>query len=107
MSDPGRPIAEEDLHAWIDEQLDADRQAAVSRYLQDHPDVARRVAAWREQRDALRAAFARVAAEPIPTRLQLDRLIHQRLARGSVMWRMAASALLAFGLGGAGRLVPA
>jgi anti-sigma factor RsiW len=101
VSDLGRPISEEDLHAWVDEQLDADRRSAVSRYLQDHPDLARRVAAWREQRDALRAAFAVVAAEPIPSRLQLDRLVHQRLARRGVIWRMAASALLAFGLGGA------
>jgi anti-sigma factor RsiW len=101
MSDPGRPIAEEELHAWMDGQLDADRQQAVSRYLQDHPDVARRVAAWREQRDALRAAFASVAAEPIPSRLQLDRLIRHHLTRRAVVWRTAATALLAFGLGGA------
>lgn len=100
MSDPGRPIAEEDLHAWLDGQLEADRHPAISRYLQDHPDVARRVTAWREQRDALRAAFTAAAEEPIPSRLQLDRLIQQRLARRSVIWRMAATAVLAFGVGG-------
>ena len=101
MSDPGRPIAQEELHAWMDGQLDADRQQAVSRYLQDHPDVARRVAGWREQRDALRAAFASVAAKPIPSRLQIDRLIRHHLTRRAVVWRTAATALLAFGLGGA------
>jgi anti-sigma factor RsiW len=101
VSDPGRPIAEEDLHAWVDGQLDADRQAAVSRYLHDHPDMARRVAAWREQRDALRAAFASLATEPIPPRLQLDRLLQQRLAQRGATWRRAASILLAFTLGGA------
>ena len=79
-----------------------DRQPVVQRYLQDHPDVARQVAAWRAQRDALRAAFAPVAAEPIPPRLGLERLVQQRLSRRLVPWRAAAAVLLAFGLGGAG-----
>jgi anti-sigma factor RsiW len=46
MSDPVRPIAEEELHAYVDGQLDADRRSAVQRYLQDHPEVA----AWGTQR---------------------------------------------------------
>ena len=41
MSDPGRPIAEEELHAWVDDQLEPERQPAVLRYLKEHPDVAR------------------------------------------------------------------
>ena len=100
MSDPGRPIAEEELHAYVDDRLDADRQGAVRRYLQDHPDVARQVAAWKAQRDALRAAFAPVAAEPIPPRLGLERLVQARLSR-RLPWRAAAAVLLSFGLGGA------
>jgi anti-sigma factor RsiW len=78
-----------------------DRQSAVLRYLQEHPDVARQVAAWRAQRDELRAAFHAVADEPIPPRLGMERLIQQRLGR-RVTWRVAAATLLAFGLGGAG-----
>jgi anti-sigma factor RsiW len=102
MSDPGRPIAEEELHALIDNRLDADRQPAVLRYLQEHPDIARQVASWRAQRDGLQAAFAVVASEPIPPRLGLERLIQQRLRRRWVHWRAAAAVLFAFGLGGAG-----
>ena len=82
MSDPSRPIGEEDLHAWIDGQLDADRQPVVWRHLQEHPDVARRVAAWREQRDALRAVFAPVAAEPVPPRLRLEACDRAQLSYG-------------------------
>jgi anti-sigma factor RsiW len=36
MSDPGRPIAEEELHAYVDNMLAADRLPAVLRYLQEH-----------------------------------------------------------------------
>jgi anti-sigma factor RsiW len=102
MSDPGFPIAEEELHAWIDGQLGPEREAVVLRYLQEQPDVARRVDGWREQRDALRAALAPVAAEPVPPRLDLERLIRQRLQRRRLPWRAAAAVVLAFGLGGAG-----
>jgi anti-sigma factor RsiW len=102
MSDPGRPIDEEQLHAWIDGQLEPGREAEVLSYLEGQPEVANRVAAWREQRDGLRAAFAPVAAEPIPPRLGLEHLIQDRLQRRWLPWRAAASVLLAFGLGGVG-----
>jgi anti-sigma factor RsiW len=102
MSDPGRPISEEDLHALVDDQLDRELQPYVSRYVHEHPDVARRVAAYREQRDALRAALAAVAAEPLPPRLDLQVLIQQRLAQRRIPWRAAAAVLFAFVLGGAG-----
>lgn len=102
MTDPIRPIGEEELHAYVDNQLDPDRLPAVQRYLQDHPEIGRQVAAWRAQRDALRAAFAPLADEPIPARLGLEGLIEERLVRRWMPWRVAAAALLAFGIGGAG-----
>lgn len=102
MSDPVRPIAEEELHAYVDGQLDPARQPAVLRYLQDHPDIAQQVAAYRAQRDALRSAYGPMAAEPIPPRLGLERLIQARLGQKWLPWRAAASILLAFVLGGAG-----
>ena len=45
------PIAQEDLHAYVDGQLTPTRRAAVQRYLQANPEEARRVAAWTAQRD--------------------------------------------------------
>lgn len=102
MSDLGRPIGEEELHAYVDDRLGPERQPAILRYLQEHPDVAQRVAAYRAQREALRAAFDAVAAEPIPSRLDLQRLIQDRLGRRRASWRIAATVVLTFGLGGAG-----
>ena len=102
MSDQQRPIAEEELHAYVDGCLDVDRQQAVLRYLQEHADVARRVAAYQAQRVALRDAFGPAAAEPIPSRLGLERLVRQRLSQRWRLWPAAACVLLGLGLGGAG-----
>jgi hypothetical protein len=51
-------IDEDDLHAYIDGQLLIWRHLAVERNLEANPEAARRVAAYRAQRDALRVAFA-------------------------------------------------
>jgi len=102
MSDPPRPVAEEELHAHVDDQLDADRETAVLRYLQEHPDIARRVAQWRSQREGLRAAFAGIAGEPVPPRLRLERLVREARQPRRRPWLAAATVLLTFGLGGAG-----
>jgi anti-sigma factor RsiW len=102
VSDQPRPIAEEELHAYVDGCLETERQPAVLRYLQDHPDVAQRVAAYQSQREALRSTLGAVAEEPIPPRLGLERMIQQRLGRQWRLWPAAACIVLGFGLGGAG-----
>jgi anti-sigma factor RsiW len=96
------PIPEDDLHAYVDGQLAPDRHAEVARQLQEQPEAAERVAAYAAQREALRAAFASVAAEPVPPRLALPNLIAGRHAARRIVWRAAAAVLLAFVLGGGG-----
>ena len=66
MTGPAHPVAEEDLHAYVDSALDDERRATVDRYLQAHPEAAERVAAYLAQRQKLRAAFAALGSEPIP-----------------------------------------
>jgi len=98
-----RPITEQDLQGYVDGALDPPRRAEVDDYLQRHPDVARRVAAYAQQRDELRAALAPIADEPIPAELDLARLIEaRRMPRRSAAWRvaLAAAALVLFALGG-------
>ena len=101
MSDPGRPITEEELHAYVDGQLEPDRREAVERYLRENPEEAARAADFRMQRDALRAAFAEGESEPLPQSLNFSRLVEARLSRRRGQWRIAAGLLLALGLGGA------
>jgi len=93
-----RPITEDDLHAYVDRVLEPERQAEVAAYLGDHPDVAKRVAAFTDQRDLLRAALAPIAEEPLPPDLNLSRIIEQRARRPSVVrWAIAAMLLLSVG----------
>lgn len=98
-----RPITEDDLHGFIDETLDAGRRLEVAAYLDDHPDVARRVSGMAEQRDMLRAAFAPVAEEPVPAELDIARLVEARQRPARLpRWAVAAAAVALVMLGGAG-----
>src|SRR5690242_18366057 len=65
MSD-SRLIADADLHAFIDGELDAERRAEVERWLAEHPDDAARVADFQRIGDALRTRFDDVLVEPVP-----------------------------------------
>jgi anti-sigma factor RsiW len=101
MTAAERPIAEDELHGYVDGRLDTARRQEVERYLDAQPELARRVAAYRAQRDDLRAALAARATEPIPLELNLSRLLEARLRHRQGWWKFAASMLLCLGLGGA------
>lgn len=96
------PITEDDLHAFVDDALDSTRRTEVATYLETHADVAARVEAYRQQRLTLRRALDPVAEEPIPTRLNLARMMEERQRPASAPWWMAAAAALVFVLGGSG-----
>ena len=87
MSDRDSPVTEDELHAYVDGELPADRRGAVEAWLASHPEDAARVAAWRAQADAIRARYSAVASEPVSARFDLD-----RLARGARSWRAVAAA---------------
>ena len=53
MTDPGRPISEDELHAYVDGLLDPGRRLEVEHYLEAHPAVAQRVGAYRTEREDL------------------------------------------------------
>lgn len=95
------PVTEDELHAYVDGLLPDDRKEAVATFLAANPEAAALVAAWRAQADAIRARYGSVANEPVPERLQLDRVIANDILaarRGSRPFRIlaAAAVLLAF-----------
>jgi anti-sigma factor RsiW len=94
---------EDDLHAFVDQRLDGARRNEAQAWLDTHPEVAAQVAAFQRQRDALRAAAAPIAEEPIPPRLNPRHLMDaRRQSRGWSSWRAMAAAVLLLVAGGAG-----
>ncbi|UGQ46857.1 anti-sigma factor family protein [Massilia endophytica] len=94
-------VSEAELQAWVDGRLPAARRAAVDQYLNDHPQEAKRLRAYREQNAGLRALFNPVLDETLPPSLagvpqRRWRLPSQRLVAG------LAIAVGAGLLGGAG-----
>ena len=101
MTTDNTPVTPDELHAFVDGELPADRQGAVNAWLASHPEDAAMVAAWRAQADAIRARYGTAANEPVPERLALDNVIRN----GGRGWRgvaaaAAVAAVMAFVVGG-------
>jgi anti-sigma factor RsiW len=74
----------------------------VAAYLDRHPDVARHIIGFRSQREALRAALAPIAEEPLPPELDLARLIDVQRRPVRRPWRNVVAAVVLLALGGGG-----
>lgn len=110
MTDKNTPVSENDLHAYVDGFLDADRKREVEAWLGANPDAAAMVADWQRQNADIRSLFAgraearaddaaivskaRAAAERGPT---------PGLPR---FWQAAAAVVLFIGGGLAGQMAP-
>jgi anti-sigma factor RsiW len=75
MREIERAISDDDLQAYVDECLDPVRLPAVEAEIAMQPELATRVAAYRQQRQHLRQAFA----QAVPPRPEADRAL-MRLA---------------------------
>ena len=102
MIDPEIPIGDDELQAYVDDRLHADRLEALQRHLRANPDIAQRVLAYRAQRASLQAVFAHRAVDPIPASLNLTRIFEERVRARRANRMAVAAVLLAFVTGGAG-----
>ena len=105
MIDREFPVTEDELHAYVDGELPADRSETVGAWLAANPDQAALVAAWRAQADSIRARYGAAVSEPVPERLQLDQIIKNDITQGRARGRSfaamaAAAAVVAFIAGG-------
>ena len=98
MIDPMIPVTEDELHAFVDNELPAERRGDVEAWLAAHPDDAERVQSWRAMAEALHARYDSVADEAVPKRLEIERLM-QRPRQW--IYGAVAAALVAFICGGA------
>lgn len=101
MIDRDSPVTEDELHAYVDGELPADRKEAVAAWLATHPERAATVAAWRAQAEAIRARYGAIADEPVPARFDLEQIMRQgSTSRRSLVAFAAAAAVIAFIAGG-------
>ena len=100
MTDPKIPVTEDELHAYVDNELPGERRGDVEAWLATHPEDAERVQAWRTMAGALHARYDAVANEPVPRRLDLERLMQP--ARKWLYGAIAASVLSFVAGSGAG-----
>lgn len=108
MNRPAPPPTDDELHAWVDGQLAAERHGAVEEAIARDPAVAAKIATWHTQRDALRLLHGELLDAPVPETLMnaLERHRPRQAQRASWMrWGgMAAGALLAFAAGWLGNM---
>ena len=97
MTYPRIPVTEDELHAYVDKELPAERRGDVEAWLAAHPDDAERVRSWQSMAELLHVRYDAVANEPVPKRLELERLERQprKLIYGAI-----AATLVAFVAGG-------
>jgi anti-sigma factor RsiW len=102
-SSPGARIDEDDLHALVDGRLPEPEAAQLRARLASDPQQQATVNAWTAQREALRRAFAAPELDTTPAPLLAAAERAQELRNHAVHWTrwagMAASVLLAFGMG--------
>ena len=90
------PLTDEKLQAFVDGRLDEAERRAVEALLAEDPDAAARAQAYRQQTEALHAAFDPVLKEPLPARLR-----EARPGRAMGLRELAAAAVLLL-IGGTG-----
>src|SRR6202051_4845433 len=102
MTDPTIPVTEDELHAFVDNELPAERRGDVEAWLAAHPEDAERVQSWRAMAEELHARYDSVADEAVPKRLEIERLVRRRgpLGEGAI----PGTALFVHARGGGGRV---
>ena len=84
-------IPEHELHAYVDNQLDAERIQAVEAWLRAHPEDAEKVAAWKSQNLAISEYFDKDEYNRITRNLDVRALSQQHQY---AYFKAAASVLL-------------
>jgi anti-sigma factor RsiW len=97
MIDRDHIVDEDELNAYVDGELPADRRMIVEAWLTAHPDDAAKVAAWRKQAELIRAHYTAIADETPPQRFNVSRLVRRR---HGMMAAAVAASLAAFVAGG-------
>jgi anti-sigma factor RsiW len=100
MIDRDNIVGEDELNAYVDGELPAERLGAVEGWLASHPDDAMKVAAWRQQAELIRARYGALINEKPPQRLNIARLTRRRYGALAAGIAATLAALLVGGAAG-------
>jgi anti-sigma factor RsiW len=94
-----KEFSERDIHLALDGELPDDEAAAFEQWLERNPEMMAKLGRYRQNAEALRAAFAGVLQEEVPSRLSATAArADRRTAASGVLWRsLAAAVILAVG----------
>ncbi len=95
-----RTPAENDLLAYVDDQLDESQRQWVEQYLAKNPVAARQVADWRADTQRLRIALTRDESLPEMRHLQPPVIRRHLRARRQLRWALACTLVLSLSGGG-------
>ena len=96
MSNRVQSVSDYELHAYVDDELDAQRRLEVEAWLAANPEATARVRDYRELRERLHARFDTVLVQPVTLPAGLQRWRAVGLARVA---QLAVVALLSGALG--------
>lgn len=67
-------IQEDDLHAYVDNQLSEEKRQAVEELMRNDPNIAEQIIQWQTQNKAIKNYFNQENFADIPNQLNIDRL---------------------------------
>jgi anti-sigma factor RsiW len=99
VREPGGPIGEDDLQAYVDGRVAPSRLAFVEEFVRANPALESRLAAYRSHRDQLALRLRHRADAPIPARLRIAAIAANRNRRHRALIGRLAAACLVFTIG--------
>ncbi|SDL70579.1 Transmembrane transcriptional regulator (anti-sigma factor RsiW) [Modicisalibacter muralis] len=94
-----RHPTEYDLHAYLDDQLDAEQRQWVEAYLAANPQAATQLDGWRQDAQRLRATFANPQQWPSNSALDPARIRQRQRHRQHTRFATAAAMVMVLGTG--------
>ena len=99
---PNRPVGDDDLTAYVDGELSAERSAFVEAWLKDHSEASDRIEADRPLNERLAGALAPLAETSLPARFRVENVENARRARRMARFNRIAAAFALLLAGAAG-----
>jgi len=101
-------IQEDDLHAYVDNQLSDEKRRAVEELMRDKPEIAEKIQQWQQQNQAIAEYFEKESFAQIPEKLKLENISlavkkdhDQETKSQGYPWYYSMAASLFLAIGGA------